>query len=132
MARDSALRYDLYLGDKEVRRDITSSRTLHREDLLLGNRWIVTDVLPAPENRVDYEVFARRVRPDEVLRPWMTYLAIKRRSSGVESDSYASRQPLAIGMHVVLGIEKWVIREIRPPGPLVFFDGVIIFDPEDE
>lgn len=61
----------------------------------------------------------------------MTYLAINRGSSGVESDSYASRQPLAIGMHVVLGVEKWVIREIQPRGPFVLYDGVIVVDPAD-
>jgi hypothetical protein len=131
VARDAVLRYDLYLGNEEVRRNIKAKHLLHPEDLLFGNRWIVTDVLPATADQVDYEVFARRVRPDEVLRPRMTYHVIKRLPSRGESDSYASRQPLTIGMRVVLGVEHWVIREIRPPGPLVLFDGVIVVDPAD-
>lgn len=126
-SREQRIRYDLYLGDEEVRRDLRADAPPQTEALLFGNHWIVTAVLPAADARIDYEVFARRVAPDEVLRPLMTYAVIKL-GTWPATGSYATRRPLSIGTEIVLEVETWVVREIHARGNFKLFEGVLVVE----
>jgi hypothetical protein len=91
------IRYDLYLGEAEVRRRRGPPEAApSRRPAVFENRWIVTHVLPATDERIDFEAFARAVRPDEVLRSRMTYLVLKRGQT-VGTATYTTRQPLTLG-----------------------------------
>jgi hypothetical protein len=129
MSDPKPTRYDLYLGDEEVRRGVSMTQPLEPEDLLFENRWIVTQIVPAAEDRIDYEAYARRVRPDEVLRPRTRYLVIKHGPRAGVVESYTTRQPVAIGTEIALGVETWVVREVRPKGTLALVDAVIVVEP---
>jgi len=130
MDRKPQFRYDLYLEGTDVPRWAALEEPLQPEDLLFDNRWIVTDIVPATDERIDYEAFARPVGPDEVLRPRMSYFVIKELRDGRRgSGSFATRQPLRIGMEIVLGIDTWVVREIGPRGSFDLLDGVIAVEP---
>jgi hypothetical protein len=126
MRQQRHVRYDVHLGDEEVRRDVRSDAPPFAEELLFGNRWIVTAVLPATEARIEYEVFARRVAADEELRPLAAYLVIKCGARPAMA-SYATRRPLGIG-EIVLGVEKWVVREIRPAPTFGLVDGYLVVE----
>jgi hypothetical protein len=105
---------------------VTTRVAFHPEDLLFDNRWIVTHVLPATDDRIDFEVFARAVRPDEVLRPRLHYGVFNTRA-GADSAGYATRQPLSVGMTIVVGVENCLIREIRR-GSSDLLDGYLVVE----
>ena len=116
-------RCDLYFGSEEIVRGAQFAQPLRVGELLRENKWIVEQLVPAVDPSIDCEVYLRRVGPNEVLRPMMSYTVIMRGEAMNQVAAYTTRDPLAPGDVIALGVERWRILRIRLGGDLM--DGII-------
>ena len=119
--------FDIHYDDGTIKRAIPLSQPLEVGEQIGRGRWVVEQVVPSPDARIDFEAFVRRVGIAEVPPPILNYLVIKLADDASPAQvSYRGVGLLVPGDTIWCGIERLKVRRVLNRGALRLFDGLVV------